>query len=95
MNVEVKKLGIGVVVTVDGCVILEVSHDTAWEILLEFERVLADIKFDGWISLVEKEVYKLELVQLDDMVDFNYRDAFEDGVDPAEAARMALELHGY
>lgn len=95
MNVKVRKLGIGVVVTVDDHPVLEISPDTAREMQLDLERVLKDIEYEAWLDLVQREVYKLVPVHLDDMVDFCYRDYFDNGASPVEVSIWVLEESGY
>lgn len=46
--------------------------------------------FDEWMRVVSAAVWRLAGMAADDLPDYCYRDAYEDGVRPVAAARQAV-----
>jgi len=52
---------------------------------------LEETKFEMWIREVDSEVAKILGMGASDLPDQNYRDLYEDGFSPKEAARAAVQ----
>ena len=52
-------------------------------------------RFVAWRNEVDREIQKIARVSGDDIDDWGYASAFDDGVKPADAARYALEAAGF
>ncbi len=50
-----------------------------------------DMEFETWMKAVNRWLRQHASVDADDLVDYSYYDAWEDGATPAEAAVEALE----
>ena len=46
--------------------------------------------FDQWMQEVNRAVEHLVGLSADDLPDWNYRDAYDDGASPSSAARQAI-----
>lgn len=51
--------------------------------------------FNQWMAHVDAEMLKIAGLTSDDIGDYEYRDCYDDGLDPAAAAHEALEAFGY
>lgn len=51
--------------------------------------------FDHYMTTVDREIYARTTLTSSDFEDWNYRDAYDDGVDPEDAAIQALENAGW
>ena len=51
-------------------------------------------QFDAWLAAVDNAVVRMAGVGKDDLPDYCYRDAFEDGRAPAAVARSAIRAAG-
>lgn len=51
--------------------------------------------FRSWMVEVDREIQVRCGLQAEDIEDWTYRDAFDDGMDPEEAAIQALENSGW
>jgi hypothetical protein len=51
-------------------------------------------EWERWMEAVDMEVQRLCGMSADDLADYAYRDAYDDGADPAEVAREALAADG-
>lgn len=54
-----------------------------------------DEKFDVWMAKVDAAVEKKIGLSVYDLPDLCYRDMFDDGVTPSQAARMAIKNEEY
>jgi Family of unknown function (DUF5419) len=50
-----------------------------------------DLEFGVWMVKVDDAVKTLAGISADDLADYCYRDAFEDGLSPKQAARRAIK----
>jgi hypothetical protein len=53
------------------------------------------MRFQNWIKLVDQELENTCGLSSDDLADRPYRDQFEDGVTPADAATECLEYNDF
>lgn len=51
---------------------------------------MSKVGFDKWMKKVDAKVFDLISCSVYDLADCNFRDWFEDGVSPAEAADRAI-----
>ena len=51
--------------------------------------------FETWMQKVDSAVIRLAGVSVHDLADQFFYDWFEDGITPAQAARLALESEGF
>lgn len=51
--------------------------------------------YEEWLAEVNRETVALVGMRTDDFEDWKYRDAYDDGMDPDQAAREALEYAGW
>jgi hypothetical protein len=54
-----------------------------------------DLRFAVWLWTVDRVLLAAVGLGSSDLEDWTYRDAFDDGVRPGEAARAALDYAGY
>lgn len=50
--------------------------------------------FDQWLTAVDIAVARIIGLGIDDLADWHYHDAYDDGVDPQEAAKEVLANEG-
>ena len=53
------------------------------------------MSFDEWMREVDRAVENRVGLSCYDLPDWNYRDAFEDGMSPGKAARKVIKSEGY
>lgn len=51
--------------------------------------------FDHYMTTVDREIYARTGLTSSDLEDWSYRDAYDDGTDPEDAAVQALENAGW
>jgi hypothetical protein len=62
---------------------------------LKEERPLSELTFEDWMEAVDIEVVNVAGIETDDLEDQTYRDWFDSGMTPHEAALQALENCGF
>jgi len=53
-------------------------------------RITAFDGFTAWMAKVNAHMVKYCTMGADDLPDWNYRDAYDDGMSPSQAARSAI-----
>jgi hypothetical protein len=53
------------------------------------------MKFTEWMRDVDIEMEKIAGLSSECIADYGYRECFDDGIDPIQAAQEALEAAGY
>lgn len=53
------------------------------------------MSFDQWFAQVDQEIWLICGLGADDLADCPYRDWYNDGITPKEAARRALKNEGF
>lgn len=61
----------------------------------EMASALIESDFDSFMVKVDKVIGRMSGLTSEDLPDYDYRTAFEDGVGPAQAARCALTEAGF
>lgn len=51
--------------------------------------------FESWMAGVDKAVLKKAFVSVHDLADMPFRDWYEDGITPSQAARLTLAEEGF
>jgi hypothetical protein len=55
------------------------------------EQIKKRLSFEEWLEMVDAEVWSRAGCSYSDLSDWNYADAFEDGMRPKTAARKAIK----
>lgn len=58
------------------------------EEVIDFQ--VGQLTFEQWLDAIDVEVVRITGLGREDFADWTYADAFEDGVEPAQAARDML-----
>jgi len=53
------------------------------------------MKFSEWMRCVDADMERIVGLTSDCIADYEYRDCFDDGLDPIQAVQEALENAGY
>jgi hypothetical protein len=64
--------------------------DATWNAMVARMKPAANAGFDAWMAKVDAAIARKFGVDSNDLPDWNYLDAFEDGMAPAAAAKAAI-----
>lgn len=97
MKIEVSREdnGVGIRVSSQGMWKEIIPLNEALALIDQLSRIVNDMRYETWLGRVQTEVNHIVLVDLNDMSDFCYRDAFEANESPRETARNVLDDNGY
>ncbi len=98
MKVRVTRLKndkIGIQLSPYGMLRGELSLNEALALIGQLFRITNDMRYEVWLGKVQAVVNAIVPVDLNDLSDFCYRDAFEAHESPRETARHVLDDNGY
>lgn len=63
--------------------------------IMKFVKPIVTDPFAAWMDAVDRNCYAIAGLSIHDLADMPFRDWFDDGVTPNEAARQALASEGF